>query len=74
MFDRPDLAAKTRMFDRLGDAVAPPAGAIVLAASGDPVTNAMVADGLIVRVASIADVAGGPEQFTIFRAVGSAPR
>ena len=74
MFGRPDLAAKTRIFDRLGDAVAPRDGAIVLAAHDDPITNALVAGGRIVRVTSIGDLAGGPEQFTVFRAVGSPRR
>ena len=74
MFGRTDLAGKTRMFDRVGAAIAPAPGAIVLAAYDDQVTSALAADGLIVRVASVGDVAGGAGQFTIFRAVGSAPR
>ena len=74
MFGRSDLAAKTRVFDLRGGAIAPPNGAIVLSAYDDPVTNALVAGRSIVPIASIGEVAGGPAQFTVFRAVGSPSR
>jgi hypothetical protein len=74
VFDRADLAARTRLFGQRTNAIVPSTGAIVLAEHDDPVTSALAAGGVIVRIASIGDEPGGPEQFTIFRAVGSAAR